>query len=364
MGPINPTPSKSQDVQSNDNSVSQVDFKKLYDIVVGLKETMAGSKQTLSKKPGQPEDGYDYDPIEDLRLQFEQLGVNQAMARVIHAVFKKSSKHSSNSGASSSDNDSNTGVSSDSDGPESESENITEIVQNIINTAKAKKRRNSGASMAKPNLIDKSLQKLYQILPVPEILDEDEEESLEDHMEIDFVQKKETTTSIATIKCKIKCLKIPAMELDSTAELAITSEDFVKRIGEKIDKSEKYDLSGIATIPTESIGVVRNLPITFLPDWAKDELKIPFNGEDFIIPVTMHKVKNKLEVNCVAVVENTDTAIPDQISQEMGEPLKKHMNCEELEKSLYKVLDFNTKLIDANKILRMRMMHSVAPLGL
>ncbi|CAJ0907769.1 582_t:CDS:2 [Entrophospora sp. SA101] len=81
MGPINPTPSKSQDVQSNDNSVSQVDFKKLYDIVVGLKETMAGSKQTLSKKPGQPEDGYDYDPIEDLRLQFEQLGVNQAMAR-------------------------------------------------------------------------------------------------------------------------------------------------------------------------------------------------------------------------------------------------------------------------------------------
>ncbi|CAJ0889536.1 3065_t:CDS:2 [Entrophospora sp. SA101] len=129
MGPINPTPSKSQDVQSNDNSVSQVDFKKLYDIVV----------DSVADNTGQPEDGYDYDPIEDLRLQFEQLGVNQAMARVIHAVFKKSSKHSSNSGASSSDNDSNTGVSSDSDGPESESENITEIVQNIINTAKAKK---------------------------------------------------------------------------------------------------------------------------------------------------------------------------------------------------------------------------------
>ena len=35
-------------------------------------------------------------------------------------------------------------------------------------------------------------------------------------------------------------------------------------------------------------------------DWDKDELKIPHNGKDLIIPVTMHKVKNKLEVNCVA----------------------------------------------------------------
>ncbi|CAJ0844820.1 5750_t:CDS:2 [Entrophospora sp. SA101] len=34
---------------------------------------------------------YDYDPIEDLRLQFEQLGINQAkMARIIHAVLKSS----------------------------------------------------------------------------------------------------------------------------------------------------------------------------------------------------------------------------------------------------------------------------------
>ncbi|CAJ0749214.1 21790_t:CDS:2 [Entrophospora sp. SA101] len=152
MGPINPTPSKSQDVQSNDNSVSQVDFKKLYDIVVGLKETMAGSKQTLSKKPGQPEDGYDYDPIEDLRLQFEQLGVNQAMARRNHRRESKKKDRinianiysSSNSGASSSDNDSNTGVSSDSDGPESESENITEIGEKITSSDKG---RNSGANL-------------------------------------------------------------------------------------------------------------------------------------------------------------------------------------------------------------------------
>ncbi|CAJ0850354.1 17450_t:CDS:2 [Entrophospora sp. SA101] len=112
MTPVNP--SKSQEVQTNDNSVSRDDFKKLYDIVLGLKETMAGAKRTLSKKPGPgkqkadeiamnkfldeaidntslPGEDYDYDPIEDLRLQFEQLGINQAkMARIIHAVLKSS----------------------------------------------------------------------------------------------------------------------------------------------------------------------------------------------------------------------------------------------------------------------------------
>ncbi|CAJ0838762.1 19169_t:CDS:2 [Entrophospora sp. SA101] len=112
MTPVNP--SKSQEIQANDNSVSRDDFKKLYDIVLGLKETMAGAKRTLSKKPGPgkqkadeiamnkfldeaidntslPGEDYDYDPIEDLRLQFEQLGINQAkMARIIHAVLKSS----------------------------------------------------------------------------------------------------------------------------------------------------------------------------------------------------------------------------------------------------------------------------------
>ena len=139
-------------------------------------------------------------------------------------------------------------------------------------------------------------------------------------MEIDFVKKKEPVTSIATIPVKIKHL---TMVLDSGAELPIISEDIVKRVGWKI----------VATVPTESIGVAHNFPITFpsgftidedfavvrVPkptlifpnpllkkykcaiDWAKDELKIPFNGKDYIIPVTMHNVKNKLEVNCAIV---------------------------------------------------------------
>ena len=176
-------------------------------------------------------------------------------------------------------------------------------------------------------------------------------------MEIDFVIKKEPTTTIATIPCKIKRLKIPAMTLDSAAQPAIVTDDIVKRVGGKIDKSEIYDLNGIATVPTESIGIVRNLPITFPPgfticedfvvvkykkptlifsnpllkkykcaiDWAKDELKIPFNGKDYIIPVTMHNVKNKLEVNCATASQNDGDEVPllcnkplisDQISQE------------------------------------------------
>ena len=89
-----------------------------------------------------------------------------------------------------------------------------------------------------------------------------EEESLDDPMEIDFVKKKEPKTSVATIKCKIRRLKIPAMTLDSGAEPPIISKNIVVRVKAKIDESEKHDLSGITTILIESIGIVRNLPIT------------------------------------------------------------------------------------------------------
>ncbi|PKK40756.1 hypothetical protein RhiirC2_806595, partial [Rhizophagus irregularis] len=95
---------------------------------------------------------------------------------------------------------------------------------------------------------------------IPEL--SDEEDILDGPMEIDFVQKKEPTTSIATVKCKIGHLKIPAMALDSCAELPIITPDIIEHIKAKIDKSIKHDLSGIATIPIESIGVVHDLPIT------------------------------------------------------------------------------------------------------
>src|SRR5215217_1241168 len=120
-------------------------------------------------------------------------------------------------------------------------------------------------------------------------------------------------------------------------------------IGYTFFRSIRSDLelnraSGIATVPVESIGVVHNLPITLAPgftiyedfivvkyskpmlifsnpllkkykcaiDWDKDELKISHNGKDLIIPVTMHKVKNKLEVNCITTTPECDEfSIPD-----------------------------------------------------
>ena len=182
--------------------------------------------------------------------------------------------------------------------------------------------------------------------------DSDEEDILDGPMEIDFVQKKEPTTSIATVKCKIKHLKIPAMALDSCAELPIVTPDIVERVGYGIDKSIKHDLSGIATLPIVSVGIVHDLPITLAPgctiyedflvvkyskpmlifsnsllkkyrcaiDWDKDELKFHHNGKDFIIPVTMHKVKNKLEVNCMTTtLECDDLPAPDKVSQDPQE---------------------------------------------
>ena len=85
--------------------------------------------------------------------------------------------------------------------------------------------------------------------------DSDEEDILDGPMEIDFVKKKEPTTSITSIKCKIKRLKIPAMALNSCAELPIITPDIVERVGYGIDKSIKHDLSGIATLPIESVGL-------------------------------------------------------------------------------------------------------------
>ena len=60
-----------------------------------------------------------------------------------------------------------------------------------------------------------------------------------------------------------------------------------------------------------------------------NELKIPLNGKDYIIPVTMHKIKNKLEVNCATTTsECDDLPAPDKVSQDSqdsseGDILKK-----------------------------------------
>jgi len=53
---------------------------------------------------------------------------------------------------------------------------------------------------------------------------------------------------------------------------------------------------------------------------SKRELRLECNGKEFFIPINMHKVKNKLEVNCATTIpECDDSSTPDKISQDLIE---------------------------------------------
>src|SRR6266542_6891796 len=115
--------------------------------------------------------------------------------------------------------------------------------------------------------------------------------------------------------------------------------------------SERYDLKGIVIVPIESLGMTRNVPVYFasrciiysdfviiknhlrklmliLPNTLLDEynydllaskwkLRLKCNGKEFFIPINIHKVKNKLEVNCVNITpECDDLSAPDKVSQD------------------------------------------------
>src|SRR5438034_10519515 len=190
--------------------------------------------------------------------------------------------------------------------------------------------------------------------------DSEDDEFIDDTMEIDFVQRKEPATDVVTVKCKIKRLVIPVDTVDPGANFLIMSEDISKRSKLEIDIKEKHNLRGIATTPTESLGIVRNVPVNFAPgctiyaDFAvvnypkpmlilpntlldkynydllasKRELRLECNGKEFFIPINMHKVKNKLEVNCANITPECDTSLtPDNISQDLSEEdtLKKNI---------------------------------------
>ena len=93
--------------------------------------------------------------------------------------------------------------------------------------------------------------------------DSEDDEFIDGPMEIDFVQRKEPVTDVVTVKCKIKRLVIPAGTVDPGANFPIMSEDISKRSKLEIDTKEKHDLKGIATTPTESLGIVRNVSVNF-----------------------------------------------------------------------------------------------------
>src|SRR3954447_15158163 len=65
------------------------------------------------------------------------------------------------------------------------------------------------------NYLPYIIQQAKKCEPITQDLDD---ESIDGPMKIDFVRKKEPSTSIATIKCKIGRLRIPAMVLDSGSE--------------------------------------------------------------------------------------------------------------------------------------------------
>src|SRR5947209_3201716 len=184
------------------------------------------------------------------------------------------------------------------------------------------------------------------------LADSEEDEFIDVPMEIDFVRRKEPATDVATVKCRIKRLVIPAGTVDPGANFPIMSEDIAKRSKLEIDTKEKHDLRGIATTPTESLGIVRNVlvnfahgctiyadfavvkypkPMLILPNTlldkynydllaSKRELRLECNDKEFFIPINMHKVKNKLEVNCVTTTFKCDeSSTPDCISQDLSE---------------------------------------------
>ena len=88
-----------------------------------------------------------------------------------------------------------------------------------------------------------------------------EEESLDDSMEIYFVQKKEPKTSVATVKCKIKRLKIPAMTVDSGAEPPIITENIVERVRLKSINPKHMILAVLLLFQLNPLGLFKNYPL-------------------------------------------------------------------------------------------------------
>ncbi|CAJ0918745.1 6662_t:CDS:2 [Entrophospora sp. SA101] len=151
--------------------------------------------------------------LEHLRLQFEQLGINQAkMARIIHAVLKSSQYKCSKCGKAG-HNSRNCSKKKSKSRRSNKSISKKKVKQKGKSSSKkipkSRKTKQKGvATSTSPDFVN------YRepILEIPE--SDGEEETLNDPMEIDFVQKKKPI-SLATIECKIKRLKIPAMVLDS-----------------------------------------------------------------------------------------------------------------------------------------------------
>ncbi|CAG8476195.1 24349_t:CDS:2 [Cetraspora pellucida] len=177
-------------------------------------------------------------------------------------------------------------------------------------------------------------EKLYYIQnnnyqePAPETLDEP--------MEIDFVFQKKPNTGIATIPCKIKCLKIPAMILDSRAETEIITEDIVKCINGKFDRSVKYNLSDIATIPIESIDGLHNKDTITSKPLVSDQISQEVDSDkNDSIPLEEWHAPQVQDANMLANIHTLQNIKGHQLGS---------IREEELEKKIHDAIKFKAEI--------------------
>ncbi|RIB22435.1 hypothetical protein C2G38_2174003 [Gigaspora rosea] len=198
-------------------------------------------------------DEYDHDPIEDILDSLAGLTLNSVIKTAVRRAVKKSSDSDSDSGSStfsntSSSNSSNTSSSNFSDSSDSEKISLKTPKTSLKET------------------IRKVLQSELKLI-FPEHFSQD---SIKANIpnQAPLIQEKiesQSNTSLITKVVSLDPDEEEDLDVDSGAEPPIITENIVEHVGTKIDKSEIHDLSGIATVPVESVGVVCKLPITLAP---------------------------------------------------------------------------------------------------
>jgi hypothetical protein len=79
-------------------------------------------------------------------------------------------------------------------------------------------------------------------------------------MSITYIQQK-IANDVATISCKIGPMEIPYAMIDSGSNISVISDNIVERLGLKIDRDTRYEISGYAT-QAYTIGTIYDIPIT------------------------------------------------------------------------------------------------------
>ncbi|RIB27454.1 hypothetical protein C2G38_2160545 [Gigaspora rosea] len=181
----------------------------------------------------------------------------------------------SDSDTSTNESESNYNSSSESSPSESESEaeiNVKDAEAPPLASVPISKKEKQTPSQDEQSRLEKNIEKIIEkmlnekfgTITTPlhpqnsnskTLADSEDDEFIDDPMEIDFVQRKEPATDVVTTKCKIK----------------------------------KHDLRHIATTPTESLGIVRNVLVNFAPGYTiyADFAVVKYPKPMLILPNTL-----------------------------------------------------------------------------